>query len=98
MKTIRLLLTFYKSFAVFSIFITLSCSGIIFEWGISTITALIWFKIITLGIIFYTVSTSKNDSFSYYKNLGLSKVHLWIATFIFDFLLFMTVLILILKI
>lgn len=91
MKTARLIITFYKSFAFASNLITLSCLGLIIyyqEKAIYIFQALFWFKIITLGVIFYFIHSYKKDEFFYYKNLGLTKKQLWISTLIFDFLLF----------
>src|SRR5690606_39318372 len=88
--TIRLIITFYKSFAFASNLITLSCLYLIIlyaEKAIYIVQALIWFKIGTLGMIFYYIQSYKRDEFYYYKNLGLAKKHLWISTLTFDFVL-----------
>ena len=98
MKTLGLIVNFYKSFAFASWMITLSCMIITYTHGISTFTALFWFKIITLGIIVYFINSYKRDEFYYYKNLGTSKLFLWISTLSFDFILFITLLVLTLKI
>jgi hypothetical protein len=98
MRAIRLVFTFYKLYAFASLVITLSCLSIIYTWGISTFAVLFWFKIITLGLIFYYIQNFKKDKFYYYKNLGLSKKQLWIWTFAFDFILFLILSILTLKI
>lgn len=95
--TVRLIITFYKSFALASNFITLACLFLISLYGkkaIYIIQALFWFKIISLGIIFYYIHNYKKDEFYYYINLGLSKKRLWITTFAFDFILFLILLIL----
>jgi len=97
MRAIRLILTFYSSFALASSMITLSCISIIYTWGINSFTALFWFKIITLGLIFYYINSSKRDEFYYYKNLGFTKMHLWIPTLLLDFILFLTLMVLTLK-
>jgi len=98
MKTIRLILTFYKSFAFTSSVITLSCSYIIYTWGFATYQELFWFKIITLALIFYYIQNNKKNHFYYYKNLGLTKKHLWIPTLTLDFVLFLTLMTLAVKI
>jgi type III secretory pathway component EscU len=98
--TIRLIITFYKSFAFASNLITFSCIYLINLYGknaIYIIQALFWFKIITLALIFYYIQNYKKDEFYYYKNLGLTKKHLWISTFTFDFILFLILFILTLK-
>ena len=89
MRTLRLLLTFYKSFAFASLVVTLSCVGIIYTWGFDTFSTIFWFKIATFGLIIYYIHNFKKDDFSYYKNLGLTKKLLWISTLLFDFLLFL---------
>ncbi|HBZ26324.1 MAG TPA: hypothetical protein DEO54_08860 [Rikenellaceae bacterium] len=61
--------------------------------GINIFTALFWFKIITLGIIVYFINNYKRNEFYYYKNLGLSKKVLWISSLTFDFILFLTLII-----
>src|SRR5690606_28702420 len=98
--TIRLIITFYKSFAFASNLITLSCLYLIIlyaEKAIYIVQALIWFKIGTLGMIFYYIQNYKRDEFYYYKNLGLAKKHLWISTLTFDFVLFLILSLLTLK-
>ena len=98
MKIIRLTITFYKSFAFASLMITLSCLSIIYTWGVATFPILLWFKIITLGLIFYFIHNFKKDQFFYYKNLGLTKKHLWVSVLTFDFILFLILITLTLKI
>lgn len=92
MKTIRLILTFYKSFAFTSLLITFICMGLVYgygEKGVQIIQLLIWFKIIMLAIIVYSISRFKRNQFYYYKNLGVSRLTLWASTLIFDFLFFL---------
>lgn len=88
-KTFRLILTFYKSFALASILLTLCCLSIIFKWGATTFTVLFWFKIFTLGIILYHINTYKKDEFLYYKNLGISKKLIMCSCIIIDIFLFL---------
>lgn len=98
MRTARLILTFYKSFAFVSLMITLSCLSIIYTWGIETFTALFWFKAITLGLIFYYIHSFKKDNFYYYKNLGLTKKLLWISSLTFDLIIFLILITITLKV
>ena len=98
MKIIRLIGRFYKTFIVASILITLICVSIVHTYGIATFTALFWFKIITLGIIVYHTNNYKKNEFYYYKNLGVSKLLLWIPSLLFDFVLFLVLIILTVKI
>lgn len=92
MKTIRLILTFYKSIAFVSFLITFTCLVLLYGSGpdgISIIQPLFWFKIITLAITVYYINIYKKNEFYYYKNLGISKFTLWIPILIFDFLFFL---------
>ena len=98
MKTLGLIVNFYKSFALANLLITLSCITIAYTHGKDTLTALFWCKIITFGIIIYLINSYKRDEFYYYKNLGTSKLVLWISTLSFDFILFIALLVLTLKI
>ncbi len=92
MKQLRLILFFYKSYAFTSCAITLICMALLYGFGkngIHMIQAFFWFKIFTLAIIVYATNSYKKNQFYYYKNLGMSKVKLWLPTLIFDFLVFL---------
>ena len=94
MKTLRLILTFYKSFAFLSFLITFICLGLLYAGykatkGIYFIQEYFWFKVFTLAIIVYFMNIYKKNEFYYYKNLGISKLQLWIPILIFDFLFFL---------
>lgn len=97
MKQVRLILTFYKSFAIVSFVITLACIGALYGFGkngIHILQAFFWFKIFTLGVTVYSINTYKKNQFYYYRNLGLSKLKLWVPILTFDFIFFLTTLIL----
>lgn len=98
MKTLGLLLTFYKSFALASFIISLSCASITYHHGIETFAAIFWFKIITECLIVYSIHSYKNNEFYYFKNLGFSKLKLWVSTLSFDVIIFTTLIIISLKI
>ena len=92
MKTLRSILTFYKSFTFVSILITLASAVVIYlsgNKGVFMIQGFFWFKIFSLGAIFYINNTYKKDEYYYYKNLGISKLMLWIPPLVFDFVLFL---------
>jgi hypothetical protein len=72
--------------------------SIIYANGVSTITVLFWFKIGTLAMIYSAISSYKRKEFYYYKNLGVSKLTLWVPTLSFDFILFLFLIILTAKI
>lgn len=63
--------------------------SIIFAVGIKTITALIWFKIITLALIFFFINNYKQNEFYYYQNLGISKLFLWVSAMAIDIIFFL---------
>jgi hypothetical protein len=88
LKTIRLIGTFYKSFLLLSVVITSSCMILFWEYGIDIFVALFWLKIATLAITCWFINSYKNKEYYYYQNLGISKALLWGATLIFDFVLF----------
>jgi len=97
MRKIRSINSFYKSFANGSIIITCLCMWILYKNGINTLTALIWFKVITLSIILYHISSYKKHVFYYYKNIGISKVTLWVGSIVLDMNLFIISIIITLK-
>jgi hypothetical protein len=97
-KITRLLLTFYKNYFIFSFLITICCGQILRSNGIKVFILVFWFKILTLGIIYYFINGYKKNEFFYYQNLGISKIQLWVSSLIFDILLFISVLILIYKV
>lgn len=91
-KTLRSILTFYKSFAFVSILITLASAVVVYlsgSKGVFMIQGFFWFKTFSLGAIFYINNTYKKDEYYYYKNLGISKIMLWVPTLVFDFALFL---------
>ena len=98
MRTLGLIINFYKSFAFASWMITLSSLVIIYTHGIHTFTVLFWFKIFTIGLIIYFINSFKANEFYYYKNLGISKLRLWISTISLDLILFILLIVLTLKI
>ncbi len=88
-KTIRLLLTFYRSYFITTFFLTCCCIKLYLQLGMVYFTALFWFKIITLALIYYAVNANEHHELYYYQNLGVSKRLLWISTLMFDFILFL---------
>ncbi|MBW0177858.1 hypothetical protein [Sediminibacterium sp.] len=98
LKTIRLVSGFYRNFLLFSIVITVCCASIFWNNGLSSFMTIFWFKIITLGLIYYFVNSNNNKQYYYYFNLGISKFVLWTTTVAFDLALFLFILLLIHKI
>jgi len=62
--------------------------ALFWKYGFSIFVVLFWFKIASLGLIFYFINNYKNKEYYYYQNLGVSKVLLWATTLAFDFALF----------
>jgi len=98
MKTINLLFSFYRTYALFSLLMTICCDYILYKWGINTLNTLVWFKVLTLSLAFLHIRNYKKYEMYYYLNLGLSKRVLWISTMAFDLILFFISLITIIKI
>ena len=95
LKTIRLLFTFYKGYWIPSIIITLFCIYFFKLNGESALGVLLWFKLLTLGLFVFFIENYKKKEFYYYQNLGISKSILWISTLVFDFALFVVLIILV---
>jgi len=76
--------------------VTLSCVYLMWVYGVQAhkiIGALFWYKAIALILIFYTSIYYRKNELYYYRNLGVSKVLLGITTSIFDFLLWLILII-----
>jgi lipopolysaccharide export system ATP-binding protein len=86
--TIKLVLTFYKSFFIASFLITLLCCLLFLEFGPAILLPLHWLKLSAIAIIFFYIRTYKNKEFYYYQNLGLSKTFLWSLTLSLDLALY----------
>ncbi|WP_234997781.1 hypothetical protein [Mucilaginibacter sp. OK098] len=54
---------------------------------------LFWFKVITIGMIFSTAIYYQKKEMYYYQNLGVSKLKLGVTTSLFDFLLWLFIII-----
>lgn len=91
-KILKLLLTYHLS--IFVTTVTLYIAGAIalnyMDTGFQPF--IIWFKILTLGIGGYFISSYKRKEFYYYQNLGMPKMFLWICKFSFDLTLFLALL------
>ncbi|OQX75746.1 MAG: hypothetical protein B6D64_11140 [Bacteroidetes bacterium 4484_276] len=90
MRQLRIVLTFYKSFIIASGIITLTCLSALHINGLKVLSAILLFKLFTLGIIILYINLYKKKEFYYYQNLGLSKPTLWIYTLATDLILFVS--------
>ena len=99
LKRFRLLLTFYKSYALVNCIVSLAGAYTLYKASEFSTTpakllpAVIWMKIITTGMVVYYINTYQRKQFYYFQNLGLSKIFLWGCSLAFDFLLFTILLI-----
>jgi len=50
--------------------------------------AIFWFKIATLGLIYYFINSYNRKAYYYYLNLGVSKTLLWVGSLGIDLALF----------
>ena len=88
-RTIRLLLTFYRSFFLLNTLITVVCLFLFREYGFPIFFILFWLKLASLTLVFFYIRSYKHKEFYYYQNLGLSRELLWTITFCFNFALFL---------
>ena len=91
MRNIRLYFTFYRSFCIASILISLACACLFLRNGISVFSLLFKFKIITLALFFYYIRKYKSREFYFYKNLGIGKKALWVFAISLDLIIFAVV-------
>lgn len=94
-RIIRLTWCFYRNYCLASLTISLVFAFALWRLGFGNhvFFCLFWFKMITLGLIFYFINSYKKKEFYYFQNLGLSKQWLWISTLSFDFLILIFLLI-----
>ena len=100
MRTIKLITRFYGGIFLANFLVTLSCIGIIIIYGSlahKLMGILFWYKIISIGLIFSTAIYYKKRELYYYQNLGVSKRRLCIVTSVFDFLIWLSLMIIALK-
>lgn len=98
MKIIRQLISFYKTFAFASVLMSIVSLSAIYIGGVDSFTIVFWFKIITLGLIYYYMDIYKKEIYCYYKNVGVTKKQLWISVLFFDIVIFLISVYLTLKI
>ncbi|GGG29024.1 hypothetical protein [Pontibacter amylolyticus] len=87
-KTARLIWTFYRSFVLASVVITICCIKLLWDYDFMIFGLLFWFKVATLGLVFYFINSYKSNHYYYYQNLGVSRAVLWATTLGFDLFLF----------
>ncbi|MDE3251819.1 MAG: hypothetical protein KGO92_03365 [Bacteroidota bacterium] len=87
--------TFYRSFVIVSLLINLCCISIFWKNGFSSFSMLFWLKIASLGITYHFINSYKSKEYYYYRNLGISKLGLWVVTLFFDIVLYLFLIILV---
>lgn len=93
-RTFRSICTFYRSFCWITWAVTLFCTITWWKYGFHYFFYFFWFKVITLGLVFYFITLYKNREFYYYRNLGVSKQVLWGSVLSFDLILYIVLMIL----
>ncbi|MCF8369508.1 MAG: hypothetical protein K9G76_10735 [Bacteroidales bacterium] len=91
MAALRIILTFYKSFAIASLLISAACGSILLSAGLKSFVAIFWFKVLTSFLVYLYINTYKSSELYYYHNLGFSKRKLWVSSLLIDFLVFISI-------
>jgi hypothetical protein len=92
MRTFKLIARFYRGIFFSDFLITLCCVVLLKYYSDKAgqiIGIIFWFKVITIGVIFYSSIQTKKRELYYYQNLGVSKIMLGVYTSVFDFLLWL---------
>jgi hypothetical protein len=98
MRTLKLITRFYSGIFLANFLVTLGCVYLMWLFNahaIEIMGVLFWFKIITIAIMFYGSIYYKKNELYYYQNLGVSKIMLGISTSVFDFLLWLSLIIIV---
>jgi len=93
-KKLLPLFTFYSSIAFISNLINAVSIVFVFVYGLQTFITLFWFKVILTAFMMFLTNYFKQKEYFYYYNLGWSKKALWFWVLLFDFALFIGLLIL----
>ena len=72
-----------------SLFITICCAILFWEYHFTIFAILFWLKAATLGIGLIYINSYKKNEYYYYQNLGVSKTLLWSGSILFDFSTFL---------
>lgn len=88
LRIIRIILTFYSSYSFSSICISVIAAVVFWKVGMSFFVFVFWFKLLSMGFIITYIDQYRKEEYLYYRNLGVSKTTLWGASLLFDFILF----------
>jgi len=96
MRTLKLIARFYRGIFMANFFVTIvSVYAIIThrDQANKLIGTFFWGKIVTLALIIYFAFIAKKKELYYYQNLGVSKQKLAVTTWLFDFSLWLVLII-----
>lgn len=88
-KSLRLLGTFYRGYALPSLVLTACCVTLNWQADFRLFGLLFWGKLGSLGLFFAYSHGYRRAEYGYYHNLGLSQQVLWAATLTLDVSLFL---------
>jgi hypothetical protein len=95
LRKIKALILYGKSYLIVTQALTIVCFILITIKGYGLISPLFWFKIITSSILIYRTITYKKTTIYMYLNVGISEQFLIYSLLIFDFIIFMSLIIII---
>ena len=98
MRKLRLITRFYMGIFMANSLVTLSSLYIMWIYkanAVEIIGVLFWYKVIALGLITFAAMYYNKNQLYYYQNLGVSKILLGASVFSFDFLLWLTLIIIV---
>ncbi|AFL96284.1 hypothetical protein Q787_00265 [Ornithobacterium rhinotracheale H06-030791] len=94
-RKFKLVLIYYRGFWILSFIITLWCMYMIYTYGLSAVSNAFWVKVISLGLIFLYQREYKSRNMYYYLNLGVSKSFIWSSIVSLEFIVFISLTIII---
>jgi len=94
-RGIRIVFTFYSSYFIAGLIISLACASIVLSTGLTAMSGVLLIKTVSLVIIYFFISAYKHQEFYYYQNLGFSKKRIWVFSIIADLILFIMLMIII---
>ncbi len=96
MRILKLITRFYGGIFLANFLVSLSCVYLLRlynQHAYEIIIVLFWYKVVTIALVFYLSVFYRKNELYYYQNLGISKIKLIVTTFIFDFLLWLVLII-----
>jgi hypothetical protein len=97
MRTLKLITRFYGKMFLANFLVTLSCIYLLGHANKDAQKLLgifFWYKIMTIILIFYTAIHYNKNELYYYQNLGVSKTRLITTTSVFDFFVWLILILL----